>query len=231
MVFTGVRKLPDALASRCITIALQRAGIDEAPEHLIDGSSAKLVELRRRLARWAADLTGLPKVDRPRELRNRLGDNWYVIRQIAQAAGDEWYRRAMAAAVAPTAPSEQNATLALLDAVWRVFDETRQTRLHTAVLVTELLNRDEGQWSEANRGRQVTEYYLRDNLADLLPPDPEKVAARRWREGGQGNPRFGYDVLHLKDAFQRYLGRGLPQVAAKAGGTSAGASARASAGA
>ena len=220
MAFTGVRKLPDALASRCIMIALQRAGIDEAPEHLVDGSSDKLNENRRKFARWGQDLIELPKVDRPRELRNRLGDNWYVIRQIAWAAGNEWYRRAMVAAVTPTAPAEQNVTLALLDAVWRVFNETGLSRLYTADLIIELRDRDDGRWSEAHHGGPITPYYLRDNLTGLLPPNPEAVAPRRWRGPG-GTQQFGYDVLHFKDAFQRYLGRGLPGQAADKGETRA----------
>ena len=216
MAFTGIKKLPDAMASRCITIALQRAGIAEELEHLIDGSSVKLIEIRRKLARWGQDLTELPVVDRPRELRNRLGDNWYVIRQIAKAAGDEWCRRAMAAALTPTMARDTNVTLALLDAIWRAFGESKRSRMHTANLLSELLDMDEGWWREARHGQPITSYFLRDSLEDMLPPDPEAIAPRRWREGA-GNPQFGYDVLHFKDAFQRYLGRGLPvQVADEA---------------
>ena len=68
---------------------------------------------------------------------------------------------------------------------------------------------DEGRWREARHGQPITAYYLRDNLGDMLPANAEEIAPRRWREGS-GNPQFGYDVLHLKDAFQRYLAKGLP---------------------
>ena len=84
------------MASRC-TIALQRAGIAEELEQSRSmGSSVKLIEIRRKLARWGQDLTELPVVDRPRELRNRLGDNRYVIRLVARVqlatsgAGARW---------------------------------------------------------------------------------------------------------------------------------------------
>jgi hypothetical protein len=51
----------------------------------------------------------------------------------------------------------------------------------------------------------------------MLPSNAEEIAPRRWREGS-GNPQFGYDVLHLKDAFQRYLGKGLPGAGAEKDG-------------
>ena len=105
--------------------------------------------------------------------------------------------------------ADTNITLALLDAIWRAFDESKRPRLHTADLLSELLDMDEGRWREARHGQPITAYYLRDNLGDMLPANAEEIAPRRWREGS-GNPQFGYDVLHLKDAFQRYLAKGLP---------------------
>jgi hypothetical protein len=209
MAFSGIRKLPDAMTSRCIIVALQRAGADDKLEHLVDGASEKLTEIRRKLARWAKDLTDLPMVDRPPALSNRLGDNWYTVRRIAKLAGEAWYGRAFAAAVQPAMTADTNVTLALLDAIWRAFDETKRPRLHTADLLSELLDMDEGRWREARHGQPITAYYLRDNLGDMLPSNAEEIAPRRWREGS-GNPQFGYDVLHLKEAFQRYLGKGLP---------------------
>ena len=72
MAFSGIKKLPDAMTSRCIIVSLQRAGADDKLEHLIDGASEKLTEIRRKLARWEKDLTDLPMVDRPPALSNRL---------------------------------------------------------------------------------------------------------------------------------------------------------------
>jgi hypothetical protein len=155
-------------------------------------------------------------VDRPPALSNRLGDNWYTVRRIAKLAGETWYGRAFAAAVQPAMTADTNITLALLDAIWRAFDETKRPRLHTANLLSELLDMDEGRWREARHGQPITAYYLRDNLGDMLPANADEIAPRRWREGS-GNPQFGYDVLHLKDAFQRYLGKGLPAVVKESG--------------
>ena len=183
MAFSGIRKLPDAMTSRCIIVALQRAGADDKLEHLVDGASEKLTEIRRKLARWAKDVTDLPMVDRPPALSNRLGDNWYTIRRIARLAGETWYGRAFAAAVEPAMTADTNITLALLDAIWRAFDETKRSRMHTAELLSELLDMDEGRWREARHGQPITAYYLRDNLGDMLPSNAEEIAPRRWREG------------------------------------------------
>ena len=213
MAFSGIKKLPDAMTSRCIIVSLQRAGADDKLEHLIDGASEKLTEIRRKLARWEKDLTDLPMVDRPPALSNRLGDNWYTVRRIARLAGEAWDGRAFAAAVQPAMTADTNITLALLDAIWRAFDDTKRSRMHTAELLSELLDMDEGRWREARHGQPITAYYLRDNLGDMLPSNAEEIAPRRWREGS-GNPQFGYDALHLKEAFQRYLGKGLPGVGA-----------------
>jgi Protein of unknown function (DUF3631)/Toprim domain len=206
MAFSGIRKLPDAMTSRCIIVALQRAGADDKLEHLVDGASDKLTEIRRKLARWAKDLTDLPMVDRPPELSNRLGDNWFTIRRIAKLAGEAWYRRAFAAAVQPAMTADTNITLALLDAIWRAFNESKRTRMHTAELLSELCDMDEGRWREARHGQPITAYYLRDNLGDMLPANAEEIAPRRC----SANAQFGYDIRHFKEAFQRYLGKGVP---------------------
>jgi hypothetical protein len=52
-----------------------------------DAESEALFHCRRKFARWARDLTALPVVDRPKELLNGKGDNWYPLRQIAHLAG------------------------------------------------------------------------------------------------------------------------------------------------
>jgi Protein of unknown function (DUF3631)/Toprim domain len=214
MAFSGIRKLPCAMTSRCIIVALQRAGGDDKLEHLVDGASEKLTEIRRKLARWAKDVSDLPMVDRPPALSNRLGDNWYTIRRIARLAGETWYGRAFAAAVQPAMAADTNITLALLDSIWRAFDETKRSRMHTAELLSELLDMDEGRWREARHGQPITAYYLRDNLGDMLPSNADEIAPRRWRDGST-HQQYGYDLLHFKEAFQRYLGKGLPGMSAE----------------
>jgi putative DNA primase/helicase len=212
MAFAGIKKLPDTLQDRSIVVSLQRASAGELKAHLTDGDSAVLNDICRKLTRWRADLADLPKIDRPLALANRLGDNWYPMRQIAALAGGEWPARAMAAALgdADTDVSDgQSALESLLDAIWRVFHATKKVRIHTRDLVGELLAMDEGKWKEAYRGGDISEYYIRSHLKGVIPPSAEARAERRWRENGP--PYWGYHVLHLEDAWKHYLnGRGLP---------------------
>jgi putative DNA primase/helicase len=210
VALAGIKRLPPTLQDRSIVIFLQRAVAGEVREHLVNSESEALMTLRRKLARWAEDLRALPAVDRPQPLSNRKGDNWYPLRQIAALAGGDWPARAMAAALgavsAHTAPG--GALTELLDGVWRVFDEKRRVRLHTAEIVADLLEMDEGKWRQVDKGKSVSAYYLRETLGDVMPDTPELSAARRWREGA--NTRFGYTIDHLREPWRRYLGKKPP---------------------
>src|SRR5262249_7926279 len=53
VAFASIRELPNSLQDRSVVIQLQRALVREIPEHLEDGSSPELVQLKRELATWA----------------------------------------------------------------------------------------------------------------------------------------------------------------------------------
>ena len=217
----GIGALPRTLQNRAIVAFLQRAMACEVREHLVNAESETLIVIRRRLMRWADDLRELPDVDRPRELANRLGDNWHPLRRIAALAGGEWPARAWEAAVGPAVapPPPGGAMTELLDAVWRVFEASKLPRMLTVDIVTALLDLDEGKWRQVkNGGKAVDEYYLRDRLKDVLPRSKEADKARRWRTAANpsGNRQWGYTLEHhLKEPFLRYLGKGSPLDAPK----------------
>ena len=212
VALTSIHPFQDTFQDRCIVLRMLRALGAERPEHLTNGRSAVLFDCRRKLMRWAADLRALPEVDRPPELLNRLGDNWYGLRQVAALAGGAWPQRAFDAAVAlaaaDAAEEEDNTTMALLAAVWEVFARKGLIRMSTDELVNALREEDEGRWQEANGGRPITAYFLRDHLGPLIPNTPELHKARQWKVGKQ-NVR-GYTVAHFEDPWLRYLGRDRP---------------------
>jgi N6-adenosine-specific RNA methylase IME4 len=217
----GIGALPRTLQNRAIVAFLQRAMACEVREHLVNAESETLIVIRRKLMRWADDLRELPDVDRPRELANRLGDNWHPLRRIAALAGGEWPARAWEAAAGPAAaPAPPGGAMTeLLDAVWRVFEASKLPRMLTVDIVTALLDLDEGKWRQVkNGGKAVDEYYLRDRLKDVLPRSKEADKARRWRTAANpsGNRQWGYTLEHhLKEPFLRYLGKGSPLDAPK----------------
>jgi putative DNA primase/helicase len=210
IALAGIKELPPQLQERSIIIFLQRAVAGEVREHLVNAESEALITIRRKLMRWAEDLRELPIIDRPTELANRHGDNWYPLRQIATLAGPEWLARAWDAATGSTAPPTSSGALTeLLDAIWRVFAASKLDRMHTPEIVAALLELDEDKWKYANRNGEANSYYLREMLKDVVSRSPELDRARKWRPSSRP-PQWGYATIHLAEAWRRYLGKGPP---------------------
>jgi Protein of unknown function (DUF3631) len=231
MCFTSINKLPTAsMQSRCISLPMKPATKEEA-KRLRRFNSRKCPELQdcgRKFARWAADLTELPEVEVPEGFVNRIADNWRCLFQIAHLAGGDWPDRVLAAAQADARgdgerQAERGAN-GLLDAIWRVLaaETTNPRRMHTSDLVMKTRILDDGRWQVANHGRAIDEYYLRTKLKDYVTPPRKKgeckagedeIPPRQWRPKGSPTHKWGYHELHFKDAFLRYLGKGLPSKA------------------
>ena len=215
IAFSGINEMKETLQTRSIIILLKRAGQGEQPEHLEDEVSPRLLELRRKLIRWAQDLSSLPAVARHPELLNRKGDNWKPLRRIAEVAGGEWPERILATALrrgtgGDASEADQNVATALLAALWEIFAIERKVRVDTPTLVHKLREMDEGRWEEANRGKPITEYYLREKLKLLIPHTPAARKAREWHEGGKKHRGYTEDLF--EDSWFRYLGRPKPSM-------------------
>jgi hypothetical protein len=174
-----------------------------------------LIDIGRRLARWATDLVEkpLPPPAAPTDLYNRIEDTWFVLFQVAQLAGGDWLERCRRAALADLARQEANDAdggrdADLLADVREVLYQKNKERLHTDELCEALVAMEESPWSAVRGGKGVNGYYLRTHLGDFVPKDAEKIAPRKWR-GDNGEAR-GYHESHFEDAFNRYLGRQLP---------------------
>ena len=215
IALSSIKQLPDALQDRAIVLSLKRATHGERPERLTIMVRGPLIDIGRRLARWAADLPAkpLPQPDALTGLYNRIEDKWFVLFQVAELAGGDWPQRCRKAASADLARQEANDAdggrdADLLADVWQVFYEKNKERLHTDELCEALIAMDESPWGGVNGGKGVNGYYLRTHLADFVPEDAEKIAPRKWR-GDKGEAR-GYHEKHFEDAFSRYLGCQLP---------------------
>ena len=190
IAFAGLEILPETLQDRSHRAAAPQGDQEEKPEHLANGYSPVLIECRRKFARWAADLTELPAVTLPPELFNRTGDNWRGLFSIAEAAGGEWPERAKQAAMEEISEEDSNLILQLLEAIWQIFAEKKVVRMHTKAMLQALLKKiEEAPWQDANNGREIDAYWLREKLTGFLPrpANPEEAAAlrrsREWREG------------------------------------------------
>jgi hypothetical protein len=223
MCFTSIAKLPTkSMQSRCIGLPMRPATREEAASlsRFRADRAQDLSDCGRKFARWAADLVELPEVEIPAHFVNRIADNWRSLFQIAHLAGGDWPARVLAAAQADAdgdaeEPRERGAN-GLLEAIWRVFnaETTDPRRMHTLDLVGKLLNLDDGRWRVEHKGKPIDEYYLRSKLRGYVTP-PDKggkngMPSRQWRPPNSTIHKWGYHELHFRDAFQRYLGEGLP---------------------
>jgi Protein of unknown function (DUF3631) len=224
MCFTSIDKLATkSMQSRCISLPMKPATKEETAK-LVRFRASKSQELKdcgRKFARWAADLPELPAVEPPDQFINRIADNWRSLFQIAHLSGGGWPARVLAAALADArgdaeGQAEQRGAGGLLDAIWRVLaaEKTDPRRIHTSDLIAKMMNIDEGRWRTANHGRAIDEYYLRSKLKDYVTlsnnVEGTKMPPRQWRSQGSPIPKWGYHELHFRDAFLRYLGKGLP---------------------
>ena len=87
IAFAGIDALPETQQDRSIVLRLKRALAGELKHHLRDGKSAVLLEFRRKLARWAADLEELPEPGHAKGLVQPAR------RQLAASAGHRGKRR------------------------------------------------------------------------------------------------------------------------------------------
>ena len=205
IAYAGIKELPPTQQTRCIAIKLQAATAAELRriEHLIDDDSAEMRIICRKLIRWSADLKELPKTDRPIELLNRLGDNWYPMRQIAKLAGGAWVQRSFNAAQESKVNAADKGDLpALLASIHQIFREPPIERLQTGEIVQRLLAEPEGPWREKHKGKPINEYYLRDSLREVIPKDRPDL--RKWKEGSKMARGYYHDLF--LGAWERYLG-------------------------
>jgi hypothetical protein len=203
VALAGIRELPPTLQDRSIVVRLSRARPGEVKKHLRHGTSPVLRRIKRKFARWAADLMWLPEPELPDTLNNRQGDNWQPLLAIADAAGGRWPALAREAAVASLAADEREGVLiALLDGLRRAFGD--RDRLSTQAILEFLLADDEHDWAIANNGRAVNEAWLRERLRNVIAPTADgRPGSERW--GGGNNKERGYSRHRFIDAWQRYL--------------------------
>lgn len=113
-----IGKLPPTLADRSVTIHLRRKLPAERVRSMrTERAKAELLELRSRIARFAADHAddiGHSAVIVPSKLNDRQRDNWRPLLAIAQLAGKAWLGRAREAAVAFSGKDDDNDSVRVL---------------------------------------------------------------------------------------------------------------------
>lgn len=195
MAFGGIGQLPGTLQSRCIVVNMRPALAHETLE-ILERVPAEAADLRRKFARWAADLDKLPQVDLPRGISNRSRDNWRILAQVAHLAGPAWEARIERAALKAAQQERPSATVTLLGSVRRAF--AARSQITTQELLFKLLRDEESAdlFQFANRGKPITDCWLRERFLGLIsnPDRSVKVAGGR-----------GYARTQFAESFQMYL--------------------------
>ena len=144
---------PDTVAKRSIPIRLHRKTRSEQVERFRRRKvDAEAERIRAALATWAeahASALAAAEPGLPDELNDRQHDAWEPLLAIADLAGPGWAKRARDAAryLHGTLEEETTDGVLLLEHIRDAFDELKTDRLLTGVLLTALIQREEGPWA------------------------------------------------------------------------------------
>jgi len=201
-------------------------------DHASPSQSNVLIDCHRQIAACCTKIHALPEPEMPAELYSRSADNFRPLLALTELVGGDWPQRARAGiAEVRKVERRLDLRERLLTALRDAFDARARndtvkaaseagkhppddaalaavsarpdTRIATIPDLLNTLNDDEESGlGEANHGRAITAYWLRDNLHGLLDPP----GSQEWYVG-EGRTRKhirGYEWHQLVDACRRY---------------------------
>jgi hypothetical protein len=156
MAIAAIGMLPMPLMRRSIIVHMEKAANGGTVKRFETGDA----ETKRRLdivygfvRRWAMDKPDLDlDPELPRDLKNRLADNWRVLISVADCFGPAWARLARDAAVTfAHAYHDEDAGVVLLGDIRDIFSRINADRMASIDLIEALLDVEESGWSEISR--------------------------------------------------------------------------------
>src|ERR1044072_1582451 len=202
-VLCGIGSLPGTLHDRSIVLRLERAKPGELRDRFDCRHTEQEQELCRKLSRFCVDNRAVLGTCDPTLLPgmfNRLADTWRPLFAIAEVAGGDWPRRAMAAYAKLTSKDDQDSQgvgVTLLSDIKKVFDEGKCKRIFSKALLASLCAMTDSAWPEANKGKAITETWIANRLR------PFGVHSKDLRIGK--NHAKGYEASDFAAAFDRYI--------------------------
>ncbi len=209
MAIAGIGGQRDTLVSRSIVIGLRRRLPAETVARMPVDLFERMLRLRRRAARWAADhrLTLGAMEGEPGQCGDdRRRDNWTPLHRIAEALDGPWPERIAAAYLAHGAGEDDDAEPAgimLLRDVLTIFEARGPanivSRLPTTEVVAALVEMEDRPWAEWKHGRPATV----QSVARLLKPFGIRSKAKKLHGD--------FARVYLRDEVQAAAERYLPQ--------------------
>jgi hypothetical protein len=210
-MLAGIGNLPRTLAERSIRLPLQKKKKGQKSTRLRDRDTPEFKGIRSRALRWVNDNRGRleeirdhDEVQFPDALGDREGETWEPLLAIALLAGEEWQKRALAAATslsgASTADDDEYGTL-LLEHVREVFEaEKRETSLPSKIILDRLNENEEWPWRERGKGgKPMTLRAMQDSLKKFnIHVDGSPIATITYGE------KRCYRRRSFEEAWQTY---------------------------
>ena len=212
---SGIGSVPGTIEDRALMLHLRRKLPGEKVARLRHADPGTFERVSGQLARFAEDAEEVVRrcrPDLPEALNDRAADNWEPLLAIAAAAGGEWPRKALAAALALNTKADDSASVAeeLLSDVRDVLAARGGDRITTADLLAGLTEDQEAPWLTYNRGKPLSARQLARKLGGF------GIVSKTIRVGGS-TPK-GYLIADFADAFKRYLPQTPPVSATSATG-------------
>lgn len=214
MAIAAIGALPMPLMRRSIIVHMQKLEAGTALKRFDTGDAntmASVDVVYRFVLEWARSK---PKLNldpaMPKELRNRVADNWRPLIAIADSFGAAWGKAAREAAVTfAHAYHDEDAGVVLLSDIRDIFDQTGADRMASEILVKALLDIEESGWSEYRgpRDDQTPRKLSQGEVARLLRPfgiRPRSVWPPGKRSKSFSTSRKGYYRAQFERAWERY---------------------------
>ena len=213
MAIAAIGALPMPLMRRSIIIHMQKLEAGAALKRFDTGDDdtmASVDVVYRFVLEWARSK---PKLNldpaMPKELRNRVADNWRPLISIADTLGSTWGKAAREAAVTfARSYHDEDAGVLLLSDIRDIFAQVGADRMASEALVKALLEVEESAWAEycGPRDDLAPRKLSQGEVARLLRPfgiRPRSVWPRSKRSKGSTS-RKGYYRAQFERAWERY---------------------------
>lgn len=201
-VLCGIGQLPGTVKDRSILIELKRRTNSEPIEKMRYVNADTFVKIKRKMARFAADIRfkmAKHRPDIPGLLHDRAGDNWGPLLSIAHYAGGGWPDLARSAALSLVGVEKEavSVNVELLADIKTVFDSLGVDHISSENLIDGLCENKERPWATWNKGEQISPRQLSKKLSGFeISPKLIRLSENKVLRG--------YERKQFNDAFSRY---------------------------
>ncbi len=213
MTIAAIGTLPLPLMQRSIIIHMEKTTGDSIERFDKKNPTAigRVNVVYGFVSRWSCSKPALDlNPDLPKELKNRIADNWRPLIAIANSFSPGWGKIARETALAfARSHHDEDIGVILLSDIRDIFNRTRADRITSVDLITALLDIEESGWSEYRgvRDDQQPRKLSAGEMARLLRPfgiRPRSVwpAAVKRRKGSSS--KKGYYRSQFESDWARY---------------------------